>query len=426
VDPNYTISYVAGTLTINQAGTSTMISADNATTVFGQPITFTASVAALPPGAGTPTGTVAFERLSPDGTSVVTLGTGTLDATGTAVFVMDHFVPSTQTVFAVYQGDSNFGPSTSATITQVINPADTTLALSSSTPVSVAGQAVDFTTTLGVVAPGAFVVAATGTITIYDTFQGNTTVLSTIALGGPPGQSPAFTAAGTHLITAVYSGDSYFNGSTSAVLTQVVDPGPASQFSVSTAAGSTAGVAVSVTVTALDAFNNIATGYQGTVHFSSTDGQAVLPADYTFTAADNGVQTFYVTLKTAGSQGVTVNDTATGTISGGATIQVDAAAASQLLLVPAQNTVYPGVPFAMTVIAVDPFGNIDTNYQGTVHFTCSDPQGSVPADSTFTAADGGVLTVSGFVLRSPADQTFTVTDTLDPSITGTVYFKFNP
>jgi hypothetical protein len=424
VDPNYAISYVDGTLTANQAGTSTTISADNATTVFGQPITFTAAVVALPPG-GTPTGTVVFEALSPDGTGAVTLGTGTLDATGTAVFVMDYFVRSTQTVFAVYQGDSNFGPSTSATITQVIDPADTTLALSSGTPVSVAGQTVDFTTGQGVVAPGSFVVPATGTITFYDTFQGSTTGLTAIDISGSPGVSPALTAAGTHVITAVYSGDSDFNGSTSAAIAQTVNPGPATHFSVSTAAGTTAGVAVSVTVTALDDFNNTATDYQGTVHLRSTDGQAVLPADHTFAAADNGVQTFSITLKTAASQDLTVGDTVTGTIRGTATIQVVAAAASQLLLVPAQGTVSPGVPFAMTVIAIDPFGNTDTNYQGTVHFTSSDPQAGVPADSTFTAADHGVLTVGGFVLRSPGDQTFTVTDTLTPSITGTVYFRFN-
>ena len=33
------------------------------------------------------------------------------------------------------------------------------------------------------------------------------------------------------------------------------------------------------TLTAKDAFGNTATGYNGTVHFTSTDGQAVLPAD---------------------------------------------------------------------------------------------------------------------------------------------------
>ena len=47
-----------------------------------------------------------------------------------------------------------------------------------------------------------------------------------------------------------------------------------------------------VTVTAQDAYGNTATGYTGTVHFTSSDGQAVLPADYTFAAGDNGTHTF--------------------------------------------------------------------------------------------------------------------------------------
>ncbi|MGA3882053.1 hypothetical protein ACPCYY_19660, partial [Bacillus pumilus] len=58
---------------------------------------------------------------------------------------------------------------------------------------------------------------------------------------------------------------------------------------------------------------NVATGYTGTVHFTSTDGIAVLPADTTLT---NGVGTFSETLDTAGSQTITATDTAHGAITG--------------------------------------------------------------------------------------------------------------
>src|SRR5207253_11294924 len=51
----------------------------------------------------------------------------------------------------------------------------------------------------------------------------------------------------------------------------------------------TAGVAGGFTITAKDANGNIATWYTGTVVFSSSDGQAVLPGTYTFTAVDQGV-----------------------------------------------------------------------------------------------------------------------------------------
>jgi hypothetical protein len=75
----------------------------------------------------------------------------------------------------------------------------------------------------------------------------------------------------------------------------------------------TAGNAFDVTVTALDPYNNPATTYLGTVHFTSSDPQAVLPPDFTFTARDNGVHTFSATLITLGSQSLTVSDTQSGT-----------------------------------------------------------------------------------------------------------------
>ena len=78
----------------------------------------------------------------------------------------------------------------------------------------------------------------------------------------------------------------------------------------------TAGGAHNVTVTAQDAFGNVATGYTGTVHFTSSDASAVLPANYTFTGGDAGTHVFSVTLKTAGTQSITATDTVTGTITG--------------------------------------------------------------------------------------------------------------
>ena len=78
------------------------------------------------------------------------------------------------------------------------------------------------------------------------------------------------------------------------------------------------GTPFDVTVTAYDSYGNVATGYTGTVTFTSTDsGSGVsLPADYTFLPGDNGVKVFTdgVTLVTAGSQDITVTDTANGSL----------------------------------------------------------------------------------------------------------------
>jgi hypothetical protein len=76
-----------------------------------------------------------------------------------------------------------------------------------------------------------------------------------------------------------------------------------------------AGTGFSITVSALDSAGNVLAGYTGTIHFTSSDGGATLPADYTFTPADAGRHTFTlgVTLQTKGPQTVTVTgDGATG------------------------------------------------------------------------------------------------------------------
>ena len=62
-------------------------------------------------------------------------------------------------------------------------------------------------------------------------------------------------------------------------------------------------------MTAKDSSGNTATGYTGTVHFTSSDSQGVLPSDYTFVSADNGVHVFSATLKTVGTQSITATDT---------------------------------------------------------------------------------------------------------------------
>jgi hypothetical protein len=78
------------------------------------------------------------------------------------------------------------------------------------------------------------------------------------------------------------------------------------------------GDAASATVTAYNGSTTVATGYTGTVHFTSTDGAATLPVDYTFTPGDAGTHTFPagITLRTAGSHVVTVTDTVNATMTG--------------------------------------------------------------------------------------------------------------
>lgn len=87
-------------------------------------------------------------------------------------------------------------------------------------------------------------------------------------------------------------------------------------FQLAAPASETAGQSYSYTVTARAPDGTLASSYTGTVHFTSSDAQAVLPADYTFAAGDGGVHTFSVMLKSAGNQTITATDATTGSITG--------------------------------------------------------------------------------------------------------------
>src|SRR4029079_16784318 len=87
-----------------------------------------------------------------------------------------------------------------------------------------------------------------------------------------------------------------------------VPPAGANHIKLTTVPATLAGAPFNLTVTPLDVFNNVATGYRGTVHFTSTVAGAALPPDYTFQAADDGAKTFSIALDKAGLQTVTVKD----------------------------------------------------------------------------------------------------------------------
>src|SRR5207237_1217402 len=143
-----------------------------------------------------------------------------------------------------------------------------------------------------------------------------------------------------------------------------VNPAAASSLTVSGyPSPAAAGVAQNFTVTATDAFGNTATGYTGTVTFTSSDAQAVKPANYTFVAGDNGVHSFSATFKTAGTQTLTATDTVTGSNTGTQTgIVVNAAAASVLTVSGYPSPTAAGAAQNFTVAAKDAFGNTATSY----------------------------------------------------------------
>jgi len=189
-------------------------------------------------------------------------------------------------------------------------------------------------------------------------------------------------------------------------------------FLITTPTTATAGGAFSITVTAVDASNNLNPNYVGTVHFTSSDLFAVLPADYTFTSADQGVHSFSVTLEKAGAQTITATDTTTSTISGSSSVAVTAAAASSLTATGFPSSTTAGNAGTISVTAFDAYGNTATGYTGTVHFASSDGKAVLPADYTFTTADAGSHTFS-VTLKTAGMQSISATDTATSSMTTT-------
>jgi hypothetical protein len=129
--------------------------------VYGQPVLLMATVVVVSPGSDVvPTGMVIFQ----DGGMI--LGIGQLDARGIAVFKTSTLSAGPHAVIAIYEGEQNFVPSTSAQVNQTVNHAATTTTLASSSNPATAGQAISFTATVTAAAPGPG--TPSGTVTFLD------------------------------------------------------------------------------------------------------------------------------------------------------------------------------------------------------------------------------------------------------------------
>ncbi|HEY2951969.1 MAG TPA: MBG domain-containing protein, partial [Verrucomicrobiae bacterium] len=115
-DANYAITFVDGTLIITSAATSGIVSSSANPSLPGQEVTFSFSVSAVAPGAGTPTGTVQFRI---DGAAA---GPPAPLSAGSAGFSTSSLAVGTHPVVAEYAGDANFlGATNSLDPAQVVN-----------------------------------------------------------------------------------------------------------------------------------------------------------------------------------------------------------------------------------------------------------------------------------------------------------------
>ena len=190
-------------------GGMTTVTASPNPAIAGQSVTLTATVTGL-----SPSGTLTFTK---DGVALATVPV----ANGQAVYTQVYPWANTKAIVAEYSGDTINQPSTSALLNLVVNPATSTTTLVSSENPAVVGDSVTFAATVtswsGLMPPDG------GLVTFYK----NGIVVATATLaGGQASYTKVFDTANTKSMTATYAGDVTNNGSTSAVLYEVVNPGP--------------------------------------------------------------------------------------------------------------------------------------------------------------------------------------------------------
>jgi hypothetical protein len=421
--------------------TSTATDASGNTSEFSDAVKQAVTILAFHPpspteGAGTGSLTVAnFIGGDPnanisDFTATVTWGDGSIDTlTSAGGGIVQNSDGSFSVIGSHTYAEEGIGLPFSVQIADKGGASTATSATINVADAPLAGQAVTFRPTTGQLYsgriasftdsnPSAPASDFSATIAWGDGFTSMGTIQANPARGFDVRGSHGYAADGSEPVTVQILDQ---GGSPVTVLSVAQVSGVATAFQVSAPASTTAGVPVTVTVTALDTAGNVSLNYGGTVHFTSSDPQATLPADTTFTATDAGVHTFVgaVTLKTAGSQTVTSTDTAMHTIQGASgPVSVSPAAAQSLTLTGFPSSTTAGTSGNVTVTAYDAYGNVATGYRGTVHFTSSDPQAAVPSNYTFTPTDNGSHSFSA-ILKTAGPQTIAATDTVTAGITGT-------
>ncbi|HMH12265.1 MAG TPA: Ig-like domain-containing protein [Edaphobacter sp.] len=200
-------------VTVLQDSTTTSVTSSPSSAIYGQNITFTATVQGAH---GIPSGQVRFL----DGTTV--LGAGTLTSGEISTLSISTLPIGTHTITAVYGATPNSASSTSAVLNEVIQPATTTTTttLASSANPATSGQTITFAAT--VVKTPQSSQPPTGTITFLD----GSVLLATKVLDntGSATFNTSTLDPGSYSLIASYAGDAMTKGSISSAMVEVVSP----------------------------------------------------------------------------------------------------------------------------------------------------------------------------------------------------------
>jgi hypothetical protein len=245
-------------------------------------VAFTVQI--LASGGQTPTGTVVFRS------GAMTLGSMTLDASGSAVLHLSSLAVGQDNITVSYGGDSNVAAA-STSLTETILNATTQVALSSSTALSTYGQ--PLTLTASVTSNGGAAAAAVS-------FAADGVTIGSAALNGQGVATLTLSTLtpGTHSLVAVYAGDARTSSSTSTAVAVVVKQTTA--LAVSSSANPT--LTLSATVLTAKLTNEDAAAASGSIVFSEGSSQLGTAA-----LDGNGVASLTIPSLSAGTHTITAS-----------------------------------------------------------------------------------------------------------------------
>ena len=194
-------------VTIKQAKTETVLASSKDPQTYDEAVTFTATV--KPSTSGMPTGKVTFKNGSST-LATVNLSGGKASYTTSALTVGSHAIT------ADYSGSAEYATSASSTLTETVKQAKTSTTLESSKIPSTKGQKVTFTAVVKASSG-----KATGTVSFMD---GSKKIGTETLSSGKATFTTGSLATGTHSIKAIYGGATDYAESTSAALSQKVNP----------------------------------------------------------------------------------------------------------------------------------------------------------------------------------------------------------
>jgi probable HAF family extracellular repeat protein len=268
-NPGSTSAGLSETISPNPSKTTAVSSLNPS--IAGQAVTFTATVTG-----SSPTGTVEFLSGATSLAAPVAL------ASGVAAFTTSILPVGTDSITAVYSGDSSNATSTSSALNETVSLAPTITAVVSSAGHASFGQPVTFTAVVSGDSP-------TGNVQFFD---GATSLATPVALIGNVATFTTSTlVVGTHSITAAYKGDALNSPSTSPALSEFISTNAPT---ATTLVASVDPIIVGQSVT----FTATVTGTSPTGAIQFMDGIASLGSPVALTSGTTSLTTSALTIGT--------------------------------------------------------------------------------------------------------------------------------